>query len=330
MDAVLIGESYFFGWARFMRTSILVCMSLLLSTSGHTECPTADLSGDCKVGLADLAIMAGQWEGEPNMPVLYDMASQWMTEGVLDLVWVSINDSGAGMKDENGNPISHGGFTGEMSKYETTNAQYCQFLNAALASGDVNVDGSWVMGSAGSNSGADFVGRLYYYLAGLGLTVDGATNGGASRIYYNGSSFTVNSGFNNHPVSHVSWYGSTAFCNYYGYELPTEWEWQAVADHEGVFIYGCGTSINNSIANYYGSNHPDGTTVVGSFGTYGYGMADMAGNVYEWTSSIYSGSRRALRGGSWSGNDDYCTVSNRDVRESGQIWGYFIGFRVCR
>jgi formylglycine-generating enzyme required for sulfatase activity len=112
-------------------------------------------------------------------------------------------------------------------------------------------------------------------------------------------------------VTYVSWYGSTAFCNYYGYRLPTEWEWQAVANFDGTYLYGCGTIINNSIANYLGSTHPDGTTLVGAFGTYGYGMADMTGNVSEWTSSIsfyYGDSYRVIRGGSRLKSDDISTV----------------------
>ncbi len=75
-----------------MRTLILVCVILLLSASSHAECPTANLSGDCFVGLADLALMAGQWESDPNMAGFGVMASQWMTEGVPvdaeNLVWV--------------------------------------------------------------------------------------------------------------------------------------------------------------------------------------------------------------------------------------------------
>jgi hypothetical protein len=141
---------------------------------------------------------------------------------VDDIDWVSINDSG-------------GGFTGQMSKYETTNAQYCQFLNAALASGDITVDGdNMVHGANGSNSGADFE-EAYYDLAGAGWDGHGVPNGGAARINYSGGAFAVDSGFDDHPVTYVSWYGATAFCNYYGYRLPTEWEWQAVADYDGSY-----------------------------------------------------------------------------------------------
>ncbi|NLA40696.1 MAG: hypothetical protein GX874_04700 [Smithella sp.] len=45
------------------------------------------------------------------------LASQWLTEGIPepDITWVSINDPGFS---------GHEGFNGEMSKYETTNAQY--------------------------------------------------------------------------------------------------------------------------------------------------------------------------------------------------------------
>jgi len=268
----------------------------------------ADLDGNCKVDFIDLALFAQDWLRNGNP---FD---EKCTECPAGMVWVSINEPN---------------FTGQMSKYETTNAQYCEFLNYALASGDITVSGNDAIGANGSNSGEDFVGELYYDGDGAGYTNYGATNGGAARIHYSGGVFSVDSGFENHPVTHVSWYGSTAFCNYYGYRLPTEWEWQAVADYTGSFIYGCGTDINNSIANYIGSTHPDGTTVVGSFGTYGYGMCDMAGNVWEWTSSIY-GSYRVIRGGSWSSSDYHCTVSFRYDGLNPNSTSDNLGFRACR
>ncbi len=237
--------------------------------------------------------------------------------GPARMVWVYINDSGVS---------GHERFDGYMSKYETTNAQYCQFLNVAKASNLITVYNNSSVYATSDTSHS----QLYYNLAGAGLTGYGPTNGGAARIKYDGSLFTVDSGFENHPVTYVSWYGATAFCEYYGYRLPTEWEWQAVADFNGSFIYGCGTSsINNNTMNYFGSTHPYGTTSVGAFGAYGYGMCDMAGNVWEWTSSIYSGSLRVLRSGGWPNPNDGCTVSHKNKLDQDFTFSD-IGFRVCR
>ena len=234
--------------------------------------------------------------------------------------WVQVNDQGVS---------GHEGFDGQMSKYEITNAQYCRFLNTAIASGDIFVDGDYVKGASGSNIGEDFPGLIYYRLDGPGDGYNGVPNGGAAMLNYNGGSFTVDSGFESHPVTYVSWCGAAAFCDYYGWDLPTEWQWQAVADYDGSYIYGCGTSINHSIANYYDSVHPYGTTAVGTFGTYGYGVADMAGNVWEWTGTVYPGNLCAIRGGGWGSYPDNCTVS---YRHSGSMdVGYIrIGFRACR
>ena len=311
------------------------------------EYPLAgDLNNDCNTDFEDLAILANQWLQTPGTPSadiapspngdgivnfqdFAAMTKDWLPEETTtppDIVWVSINDSGAGMKDYYGNPISHGGFIGQMSKYETTNAQYCQFLNAALASGDITVGvDNIVYGASGSNSG-----EIYF-----DLSYD-PDNGKYSQITYSGGVFSVltRDGYDmsNHPVTSVSWYGATAFCNYYGYRLPSEWEWQAVADYDGSYTYGCGTTIDHSKANYYPYVNPLGltsypyTTPVDYYPSYGYGMNDMAGNVVEWTDSIYSGSYRVIRGGSWDGTVKYFTVSYCYPGLSLSS----MGFRVCR
>ena len=238
-------------------------------------------------------------------------------DGIVDIIlitWVSITDPG---------------FNGQMSKYETTNAQYCEFLNAALASGDIFVTNNIVYGANGSNSGADFVGKYYFrtYAA-----------YSESQITYSGVTFSVRSrdgyDMSNHPVVGVNWYGATAFCNYYGYRLPTELEWQAVADHHGEFTYGCGTTIDSSKANYNMNNplslssYPY-TSPVGYYDYYGYGLCDMAGDVWEWTSTVVDEDTRIGRGGGWNVNYGLCTVSYRasvsPYDSSGKL-----GFRVCR
>lgn len=297
---------------------VLLCM-VLLSVGGMVNgaCPRADITGDCEVTLEDFAIMASEWLdiGVP-LPVLYGMT------------WVSINDSGAGMKKYIGKedyivkPISHGGFIGEMSKYETTNAQYCQFLNAALASGDIYVSSNRAYGANGSNPGADFVDKIYF---------DTYAADSDSQITYNEGVFSVRSrdgyDMSNHPVVEVSWYGATAFCNYYGFILPSEWMWLRVADYDGSYIYGCGTTIDSTKANYDGNNplglsSPPYTTPVDYYPSYGYGINDMAGNVGEWTSSITD------IGGSWHSYDWDCTVSYPSNYRPSNSTSSYVGFRV--
>ncbi len=293
-----------------MFKAILVSLVFLTSftftfTFAFADCPAADINGDCRVDLEDLAILASEW------------LTYGFPEGPAGMVWVSINDPGVS---------GHEGFNGQMSRYETTNAQYAQYLNAARVSGDITVSGNYVVGNSGPYSGEN-----YYRLDGSGYTTDGVTNGGAARVNWTGSSFTVDSGFENHPVTYVSWYGATAFASYYGWRLPTEWEWQAVADYDGSYTYGCGTSINTSIANYLGAIHPYGTTAVGAFGTSGYGMTDMTGNVWEWTSGLYdpADSYRVLRGGGWSSSDVSCSFSYRNGSFPYGLYRSY-GFRVCR
>ncbi|ARN57684.1 formylglycine-generating enzyme family protein [Sedimentisphaera salicampi] len=290
--------------------SVFLCISIMCSSFAEWD-PAFDHDGNGVIGIGDFAMLAAHWlESENSNPA--------------GMTWVYIDDDGSNMKDYDGNPIDgHGGFTGYMSKYETTNAQYCQYLNDALASGGVDITGGDVYGSSGSYSG-----QIYYDM-----------DSSYAQISYSNGSFYVETregyDMSEHPVVEVSWYGAIGFCEYYGYRLPTEWEWQAAADYDGSYTYGCGTTINQSKANYYDSGcaNPLGlsgypyTTPVGYYPAFGYGLCDMAGNAWEWTNSIYSGSFRVLRGGSWRYYDYFCTVSYR-YNSSPHYPSSFLGFRV--
>jgi formylglycine-generating enzyme required for sulfatase activity len=216
----------------------------------------------------------------------------------------------------------------QISKYETTNAQYCVFLNDAMTSGDITVSGEIVYGASGSNPGQDFVSQVYCNLDGPGGNADGIVNGGAARIHYSGGVFSVDSGFESHPVTYVSQRGAAAFCSYYGWRLPNLDAWKGVANFTGSWTYGCGTSINNSIANYLGSSHPFGTREAGALGTYGYGVCDMAGNVWEWTSSG-NADGYYYKGGGWDSAAGSCNVSLLAQLDQ-YTMTYNLGFRASR
>lgn len=236
----------------------------------------------------------------------------------LGIEWVYIQDPGVSGRE---------GFNGYMSKYETNNAQYCQFLNEALSYNKIRVENNTVYGNGGTYA------NLKYFSA-------YSQAAPYSQITYSGGKFTVRvhggRDMSSHPAGSVSWYGAKAFCEHYGCSLPTEWQWQAAADYDGSYIYGCGTEITSSLANYNMSN-PLGfsnypfTSPVGYYGEFGYGLCDLAGNLHEWVDSFYITDPLypILRGGDYLFGVQYCNVSYRYTVAADKTNAEF-GFRVVR
>jgi formylglycine-generating enzyme required for sulfatase activity len=107
-------------------------------------------------------------------------------------------------------------------------------------------------------------------------------------------------GASRHPVVHVAWDDVAAYARWAGKELPTEAEWEFAARGglEGAeFVWGEDlTPGGRHMANVWQGEFPyenrveDGfpwTAPVGSFPPNGYGLHDMAGNVWEWTVDWY-------------------------------------------
>ncbi len=242
-------------------------------------------------------------------------------------------------------PVSTGAY--EIMITDVTASQYAGFLQEALADGYVKLDGSQIVGYY---PGDEFHGAKHEEWIDPGNWIFIPLDDPSQRIQFDGARFTVQPGYENHPMTMVSWFGAWGYCGYYGYRLPTEVEWEKAARGSDTRPFPWGEEIQRENANFYASRDPfedmktygSRTTPVGFFngkvyGAYAtldsvspYGLYDMAGNVWQWTGDVYEGMHyRFMRGGS---KDSY-EMDLRVWARNNAAPAYFspgVGFRCVR
>ncbi|MBN1248494.1 MAG: SUMF1/EgtB/PvdO family nonheme iron enzyme [Anaerolineae bacterium] len=134
-------------------------------------------------------------------------------------------------------------------------------------------------------------------------------------------------GLADHPVVHVAWYDAEAYAAWAGGAIPTEQEWEKAARGTDGRRYPWGTWDHGRCNSEEAGVQT--TTPVGQYSPHGdspYGCVDMAGNVWEWATTL-DGKRWVLRGGSFVNDRLHarCAFHDWDLPDSGMR---FCGLRL--
>ncbi|MBK7638809.1 MAG: SUMF1/EgtB/PvdO family nonheme iron enzyme [Bacteroidetes bacterium] len=173
-----------------------------------------------------------------------------------------------------------------IMKYEVTNQQYFDFLKATIEKKILKIKKDTIV----------------WYYEGDNLRPKGYYTAKIldDRIFYRNNKLQLDTIYSNHPVTEVTWFGSTVFCNWYQLKLPDQFEWEKAARGMTGWNYPWGDTLDSRNSNFHDSGDPfdNGTTPVGFYNgqTYKgyqtinssspYGCYDMAGNAWEYTNSL--------------------------------------------
>ncbi len=144
------------------------------------------------------------------------------------------------------------------------------------------------------------------------------------------------------PIVYITYYEAVAFCRYltdiddeYEYKIPSKDEWEYVASGaQKKKIFPWGNTWDKNYCNN-ATNQLNKTTEIGRFpqGDSSFGVSDMVGNVWVWTSTLDNNDYNYLKGGSWSFSDpSYFTISNSKMTfyNNPSYQHYDIGFLCIR
>jgi formylglycine-generating enzyme required for sulfatase activity len=195
---------------------------------------------------------------------------------------------------------------------------------------------------------ADFLNRTQKSLAEIGEWIDlGGVRDDTSRITFNAGFYQVQEGYENHPVTFVSWFGANAYAKAQGGRLPTEAEWE-YASKGGKYAVGyrfSGSDEVEDVAWFKKNAKNAGIQPVATKYPNGLGIYDMSGNAWEWCNDWYSesiyhndatnpkgwetGKEKVVRGGAWLYGERYVQNFkryNNDPKVQFAVYGFRVAF----
>jgi formylglycine-generating enzyme required for sulfatase activity len=152
----------------------------------------------------------------------------------------------------------------EMMVTPVTCAQYANFLNTALTAGDVKItDGA----ARGDYPGDVFHGYHHEREIAAGEWDYIVLDDPGLRINFDSATFMAASGYENHPMTMVSWFGAWGYCQFYGWRLPSDVEWEKAARGADDRPFPWGYEITPQNANFISSHDLFERTFEGAGGT---------------------------------------------------------------
>ena len=168
-----------------------------------------------------------------------------------------------------------------------------------------------------------------------------------ARIHRRDSVWQADLTYALHPVNEVSWVGAREYCAWVNKRLPTEAEWEKAARGIDGRKYPWGSEAPNTKLALFGASY-NSSARVDAFpdGASPYGILDMAGNQWEWVSSIYqpypykaddgrenqnAGPMRSTRGGGHDSNPEEISATHRGrfLSRNPKAGHHNIGFRCA-
>jgi formylglycine-generating enzyme required for sulfatase activity len=234
----------------------------------------------------------------------------------------------------------------EIMLTDVTVSQYAKFLDEASADGSIEFEGA---NPVSYYPGDEFHGYKHEEEIAEGMYLLAALDDPGMRIEIQSAAYSPQAGYENHPVTLVTWFGARAYCEYYGWRLPSEIEWEKAARGTDDRAYPWGDEIQRNQANFYSSHDifeklagKSDTSPVGYYngktydgyetidGSSPYGLYDMAGNVWQWTGNVYEDQHyRYLRGGSKENYEYNLRVWTRNSAGP-MYYSPSVGFRCVR